>query len=660
MKLRTKILWLALLALACALDATAALKTNLISTTTGTAPTLPVAMSRINTNMFDLDWRGEDTRDAKFYGNLTAFTLWQKYSNGPVTIVNFGDSLASLGQSCGDELITKLQANYGLAGYAGFNYVGNENWPVSSSANIGTQNGILPLWPWDLLMLTNSSAFAWWTNPATPNGITVTSAELFWIAHPGGGPFDLNLRQNGSASFTTVKGLNGYNATPVGRWTNVTFAAAPTVMMVSNTASGTNFIAGNRLQNSGVKGVTGFWFGSPGRAYSDYTNVSRAVWDPIWTNVAPTLVLVHGKEGADVSGISEVDARLDLMSKSKRDIVYVGSYEWDDTGSSVEEQRFYRTNALRNLRTYVPMRYRFPAHSNMVAQGLVIADNNPHPTAAGIKAVGTALIQELGMDWLLSDAADVTGKADKAGGNSFTGPNNFSEINATNFNVWGANAAVGLRYRDDQANLISLIANGNGFSVADSKASYAELFRVWNVAGTPEIDVAPGFARPRLFANYRGDGFFRDLDTTNLTVRGSIIGDVTNPGQHFFYYVHATNFIAWGSGASVGLRYRDDQSQQLALFANGNGFSIADSKASYADLFRVWNSSGTPEIDVAPGFAPPRLFPNYRGEAYLRTLYATNFNLNLPTGVTPGNTTTPAAWGQVTNNGSRYFVPMYQ
>lgn len=426
-------------------------------------------------------------------GALVAFPAWLEYSNAPLTVLNFGDSLAEAGTSPGSRVIYAMQEWFGVAGHAGFNYKQTQNWPWSDHAGVTALTSISGLWPWPIIAATNSGAQFVWTNTVTLSGITATKAELWWIAQPGGGPFDLNLRQGGTT--TTFKSLDGFASSPVMRYTNVTFASQATVMQISNTAAGTNYIVGNRLGVESGQGVTGFWLARGGAALTEYTNVSRAVWDPFITNLNPGIVLFHGKEMQDVNAFRVTDTLLKLGApRSRRDVVNVGSYEWDDTQSSYIEQDFYRTNASYLDNVFVDIHSDFPSASNMVTKALQVSGANPHLTTLGTEAVGDVVLQRLGLSWVKANNPSLANAAIKTEANHFSGQNTFSATQqfSNSVDIIGANAQVtvfdntdptGTKFYFIRRNEKSLVIGDAAISTSPS----GWIYRIGNDTGTINI-----------------------------------------------------------------------------------------------------------------------------------------------------------------------------
>ena len=132
---------------------------------------------------------------------------------------------------------------------------------------------------------------------ATIVPIAVDRLMLLYIAEPGAGTFDLQTSTNSGSTWTTVATINAANATQVGMAPvyNLGTSNNPSyISRITNVTGGpVKIIGGPGLYNSTGTGV--IWCANLARTGGldlvNFSGVPDAIFTPIWTAVAPDLVI---------------------------------------------------------------------------------------------------------------------------------------------------------------------------------------------------------------------------------------------------------------------------------------------------------------------------------------------------------------------------------
>jgi hypothetical protein len=171
---------------------------------------------------------------------LGAFWAAAEKTNQPVTVVSFGDSMADSYKSITHHVMNRLIDRIGVAGYSLENYQNRTLWtPINGAAEIQTG----PFWFSQYFFLPAGSSL-WWYNQANASGIPSDTAGVFYVAQPEGGQFRISISTNGGPWITKLL-LDGYNPTPVGRYTNI--ALKPDNHRIRlDCEYGTNYIIGTQ------------------------------------------------------------------------------------------------------------------------------------------------------------------------------------------------------------------------------------------------------------------------------------------------------------------------------------------------------------------------------------------------------------------------------
>jgi hypothetical protein len=319
-------------------------------------------------------------------GNLSSTNLemthnfWNavESSNGPVTVLAFGDSVSESWRSLQLFLFARLQSQFGVAGYTLDDYSGTTDWQPSNgttisdpSTNWWTGHGLLP-----------PGGFLFWSNQNDPSGSLVCDrVGVFWIAQPGGGAFTLSVSTNGDYWSDALLTLDGYSPAPVGRYASAALDRQPYRLRVDG-VSGTNIILGPQYLDTTSSGINVAFMTQDGANLDQIFSLSTNVLYPILSALNPQLVVWHMKELADI-GATDLSNRLyDLEALwqagvTNGDVVYVGTpYEVNDLTQVFTpiQNGLVRQAALRDQRAYLDCMTPCVSYQSMTNNGYLDTD----------------------------------------------------------------------------------------------------------------------------------------------------------------------------------------------------------------------------------------------------------------------------------------------
>ncbi len=314
-------------------------------------------------------------------------------SNRPVTVISFGDSMADSYRSINYSLMRSLELRLGEAGYA----MGGYPYGLWLTLTNGcTSLGPSALWFAYHFALPPGGGM-WFDKPWSTNGIPCDRLGVFWIAHPGGGPFTLPISTNGGPWGAQLT-LDGSAPEPVGRFTNMTVALNLHRLRLDG-LGGTNYIVGPQLlwsQTSGVQFVT---IDYPGISLSHVTNVPLAIRKPILAALNPDLLIWHMKEEtSDATRLRMIECEQWWSQAAPNcDVVYAGT-PWTvfDTNSTItmDQNHIVRTIALEHGRAYVDLMQPAQSYEYMAAQGYLL--DGVHPSSSGSAWLARIMWNDLG------------------------------------------------------------------------------------------------------------------------------------------------------------------------------------------------------------------------------------------------------------------------
>jgi hypothetical protein len=342
----------------------------------------------------DLTNLGTTNRDQVFH-----FTGAVARSNGPVTILAFGDSVSQTYRSIQLSLFGRLMNSVGSAGYsllAPWNTAlfipGGGASITSATANWWTPHAILP-----------PNGFVFWTNQSgTFGSLTCDQVGVFWVAQPNGGQFTLSVSTNGDAWSSPLLTLEGFSPEPTGRFASVQLARQPYRIRVDG-LGGTNVILGPRYRDSTSTGVEIAFMCQDGANLNQIFSLPPNVLGPVMAALNPQLVVWHMKELADIgeSGLSNRLSDLEGLWNSavtNGDVVYIGTpYDLTDltTVWTPIQNSLVRQAAVRNHRAYLDCMTPCVSYQSMTNNGFL--DDTIHPSTLCDNFLANLVWQQLGL-----------------------------------------------------------------------------------------------------------------------------------------------------------------------------------------------------------------------------------------------------------------------
>lgn len=289
-------------------------------------------------------------------GALGHFWSAIESSNRPVTVLSFGDSMADSYSSATYHLMNKVTSRFGVAGYSLNNYYGTA---ILNYSNGATNRGPDYFWFTGYTQVPTGGA-VWWENQMTSGGIYCDRAGIYYISQTNGGQFRFAVSANGGPWVTKLL-LEGYSATPTGRFTNVWLPPNRYRIRVDSEL-GTNFIIGPSLVASSAFGIHAAFMDWPGINLSQVTNVPLSIRQPIFAALQPDLLVWHMKEEQIILPFhsNNMAACETWWSNAAPncDIIYIGT-TWlsADTNSTwtSDQNAITRSIAQRYHRTYADL-----------------------------------------------------------------------------------------------------------------------------------------------------------------------------------------------------------------------------------------------------------------------------------------------------------------
>ncbi len=319
-------------------------------------------------------------------------------SNGPVTLLGFGDSVATSICSAQTYLFAALQQKLGIAGYSIENGDNRMLWQFGPGAGITAPS--TNWWTWHGLLPAGS--FIFWTNYWSPGGALFgDTAGVFWVSQPDGGTFALRVSTNGADWSAPLLQLDGFSPIPTGRYARTSLPKGYYRLRLDG-LSGTNVIIGPQYLDSTSSGANIAFMAAAGASLDQVFAVPTNVLCPIISALNPQLVVWHMKELADI-GATGLSNRLEDLEAAWRasvtngDVVYIGTpYEARDLTSDYTrtQNRIVRGAAVRNRRAYIDCMNPFISYTWMTNHGMLADD--VHPSSACYSEMAEILWRELG------------------------------------------------------------------------------------------------------------------------------------------------------------------------------------------------------------------------------------------------------------------------
>jgi hypothetical protein len=333
--------------------------------------------------------------------------FWQAMdrSNGPVTLLAFGDSVSDSYRSIQKFVFGDLATKFGAAGYSIGNVDNTLLWILTNGASVSqpttnwwTAHGLLP-----------SGSSIYWTNQSSPTGsLLCDQVGVFWVAQPGGGAFTLSVSTNGGEWSEPLLSLDGFSSAPAGRYAKLLLSPQPYRMRLDG-VSGTNVIIGPQYLLNGSTGVNVTFLAQDGANLDEIFSLSTNVLYPLLSALNPQLVVWHMKELADIGATGLSNRLYDLedlwrAAVTNGDIVYIGTpYDINDETSvfTPVQNQLVRDAAVRGNHAYVDCMTPCVSYQWMTNNGL-LADAI-HPSLTCDRFLADIVWQQLGLFALGTD-----------------------------------------------------------------------------------------------------------------------------------------------------------------------------------------------------------------------------------------------------------------
>lgn len=317
-------------------------------------------------------------------------------SNGPVTVLAIGDSMAEPGRSIQRELFALLQGKLGKAGDSWLAY----GFPTNGAAVINPDtSGPLPTW-WSFhYELPPGSAVEWAQRDITQ----ADRIGVYWFAQPKGGEFTITVATNLTNWGPTMLQLDGWAASPEVRYTNF---AVPwdRYKVAAQGVSGTNYLLSPEFTDTTSSGIRVAYLSRGGinlhRIFSYPTNLLPA----LIATLNPQLIVSHMKEYGDIgeTGLSNRLYDLEALWRSavtNGDVAYIGTpYDYRDAAGEFTgiENVLWREAAVRDGRIYLDCMTPGLSYAAMTNMGWFDYATDVHPNALGNQYLARTIWSELG------------------------------------------------------------------------------------------------------------------------------------------------------------------------------------------------------------------------------------------------------------------------
>ena len=353
--------------------------------------------------MVRLELEAQSTNSAALFSTNVSQIQWfwraVERSNGPGTVLSFGDSMADPSRSIQQELFGRLQDKLGKSGYSLL------AWWRDFSGGAGLANPDTNWWAFHgSLPPGGSFHFDEW------EWLPCDQVGLYWVAQPCGGDFTVRLSTNFQGWSAPLMTLDGYAATPVGRYTNFPVARQPFYRLRLDGLGGTNAIVGPEFTDRASNGVHVAYMSRGGANLNQVLSISTNVLYPILAGLNPQLAVFHMKELADIGELefSNRLVELEVMWRAcvtEGDVAYLGTpYDIRDSlgEHTGRENLVLRQAAVRDQRTYLDCMTPCVSYAAMTNNGYLGPDGI-HPSDACDKFLVDVIWPQLGFFALRMD-----------------------------------------------------------------------------------------------------------------------------------------------------------------------------------------------------------------------------------------------------------------
>jgi hypothetical protein len=221
---------------------------------------------------------------------------------------------------------------------------------------------------------------------------------VYYVAQPQGGPLAFSVSTN-RGNWTKKLTLDGYNATPVGRFTNIALVPDYYRLRVDS-LGGTNYIIGPHFLQADTNGLHVVFGDGWGLALGQVTNVPLSIRQPIYEALQPDLIVWHMKEGVTVANSNNFNDCEVWWSQAcpNADVVYLGTpfAYWDSSNTlTLNHNAMVRNIAVRHNRTYVDLMQAGLSFDWLNTNGLMYTDG-VHLSHAGGQWAANLIWTDLG------------------------------------------------------------------------------------------------------------------------------------------------------------------------------------------------------------------------------------------------------------------------
>ena len=385
-----------------------------------------------------------------------------------------------------------------------------------SLAGGATYTTTVGFWIGSYIAMPTASTF---TTIGDVGGVMSDKLSIYYYAAPSFGSFLVETQRNGGSfgTLATVNASVGGTAWIATNWTLATL----TNYNVRITSTGTNAIGTIGLtRNDSTNSHAWANTSIPGATISDV--VTNAAFFKFLTNYNPQVILVEAKDpyAAAIHGLTWLATHC-----TNRDLVIITPSSNSDDGGIYDEReaiiQFGLTNKLNVFDKYsyfLPTNYFFNGGGGFYVDGA-------HLAYRGIDYISTAFASWFGVSGerfasarlrpiVNSATVDISGKANLAGGNNFTGDQHISGgytwIDSHSIEIRGASDGLSL-WNESNSDKFRIQRDGGDFRAVESPG-YTDFFSVSNRGGIYYIELplssGPGEVGFGKAMNYNAAGIF--------------------------------------------------------------------------------------------------------------------------------------------------------
>lgn len=443
--------------------------------------------------------------------SLGTFTRKLDSSAQQLKICIVGDSYADAGVGVAYEMMQKLFAGRTLAGL-GFNNTANKHmYALAGGAALvnAAPEDYSTNWFSGYFRVPLSATVTW---ADSGNGITSDKIGVFWIATPAGGTIDVQVSTAGGA-FTSVGTVAGYTAgAPAYGYQAYTLASGAHRIRVASTSGENTILATENYLSTVPGGIISYFMDKGGISAVVMTNTPLAIRQGVFTSINPDLVIFHNLDEATSYDIYTNAAFADWFNNVTAPKLVLGLHFKGTDGDYGFIGTLQRNDALRNAClqngwAFCDLMPDARSLTNQVQRGWMTVAADPTLTHLYGPVGGLGLAESVmrktrinpGVSFALTNglgSSDVSGKANLAGGNTFTGDQIFQAAYFGAGNLFlsstGTLAGLNFTYRNDNSTFARLFAKNDAIYLTSS---------VWAGSGAKGLTLTNNFGKLALIAD---------------------------------------------------------------------------------------------------------------------------------------------------------------